>query len=122
MTPLMKKLSLELQEANVEKEELKRQNQMMMEETQKLFRQIQQQEKPKSPCRTTSRRSDDCGRIAERSWNRTSCRGLRQKQLEKARAVVAKEQLQETGRNQDRERLPRKGDSQTSAHSLNSLT
>ena len=49
MTPLMKKLSLELQEANVEKEELKRQNQMMMEETQKLFRQIQQQEKQNLP-------------------------------------------------------------------------
>ena len=42
MTPMMKKLSLELQEAKVEKEELKRQNMLMMEETQRLFMQMKQ--------------------------------------------------------------------------------
>ena len=121
MTPLMKKLSLELQEANVEKEELKRQNQMMMEETQKLFRQIQQQEKqnlPAGPLQEGAMTAEELQKKLEQD----KLRGLRQKQLEKARAVVAKEQLQETGRNQDRERSPRKGDSQNSAHSLNSLT
>lgn len=121
MTPLMKKLSLELQEANVEKEELKRQNQMMMEETQKLFRQIQQQEKQNIPAAPPQEEVMAAEEL-QKKLEQDRLRGLRQKQLEKARAIVAKEQLQETERSQERERSPRKGDSQTSAHSLNSLT
>lgn len=119
MTPMMKKLSLELQEANVEKEALKKQNQQMLEETQRLFWQIQQQEK-----QALQEPKDVNVLTAEEVQSRLDQDKLRrQKQLERARETVAKDMAKEQEKQRDRERSPRKtGDSQGSLHSLNSLT
>lgn len=126
MTPMMKKLSLELQEANVEREELKRQNLVMLEETQKLFLQIQQQGKQQTMSADKLKEGALSAEELQKKLDQDKLR--RKKQLDRARATVAKEQLaemqaQETLRSTDRERSPRKnGDSQTSVRSFNSLT
>lgn len=117
MTPRMKKLSLELQEANVEKEALKKQNQQMLEETQRLFWQIQQREKQTE--QTAPEPKDVNVLSAEEVQARLDQDKLRrQKQLERARETVAKDMAREQ---RDRERSPKR-DSQGSLHSLNSLT
>ena len=125
MTPMMKKLSLKLQEANVEKEELKRQNMLMMEETQRLFLQMQQSGSDAVVPRTTQPK--DVAMPAEEVQKKLEQdRQRRHKQLEKARSTVAQEQAAESAAEaaarSERERSPRKGDSQNSMHSLNSLT
>ena len=116
MTPQMKRLSLQLQAANVEKEELKRQNQQMMEETQKLFFQMQQQ--GKQPVDEVQVVDSMSAAEAQAKLDQDRARQVRQKQLERARATVIQEQLAEQKakedlRRDDRERSPRKnGDSQ----------
>lgn len=126
MTPQMKRLSLQLQAANVEKEELKRQNQQMMEETQKLFFQMQQQ--GKQPVEEVQVVGSMSAAEVQAKLDQDRARQVRQKQLERARATVIQDQLAEQKakddhRRDERERSPRKnGDSQGSLHSLNSLT
>ena len=126
MTPMMKKLSLELQEAKVEKEELKRQNMLMMEETQRLFMQMKQNS-GSDPVVPKMNQPKDVAMPAEEVQKKLEQdRQRRQKQLEKARSTAAQEQAAEraaeAAMRPDRERSPRKGDSQNSLHSLNSLT
>ena len=118
MTPLMKRLSLQLQEATSENEELKRQNKMMLEETQKLFLQMQKKDE------LAMKDNGEAAATAEELQKKLDQDKLRrQKQLERARSVVAQEQAKEdASKVRDRERSPRKlGDSQGSAGSLSAM-
>ena len=122
MTPLMKRLSLQLQEATTENEELKKQNKRIMEETQKLFLQVQQkemQEIKQGSSLPTALTAEELQKKMDQDKAR------RQKQLERARATVAIEKATEglgTDNMKERERSPRKtGDSQGSVQSVHSL-
>ena len=103
MTPLMKRLSLQLQAATNENEELKRQNKLMMEETQKLFSQMQQNEKQELKNKGANGEVAATAEEVQKKLDQDRLR--RQKQLERARSVVAQDKVREDlAKDRERER------------------